>query len=155
MSDVSNFSIGLLSFNYDEKKDIFEFKRNIIIIPKNTKLPASKAIEVYPFKNSLKKEVFLKIGLTESKTSEINPAFANHVWYGKIILDSKHPLDLPVELICSYDVNGFMHLKIINPFTKNETAVTEIDIVKNSEDVIDLKLLGSKDYALLKNFLVE
>ena len=148
----TNFYNGLLIFDYDEEKDSFAIKKNEIIIPKNTKIPVSKTIKVYPFKNVAQNKVFLKIGITQSASNETDPDFVSVIWYGRIHLDSKHPLDQPLELIYSLDSNGMIHAKINNPLIKKEIT---IDLTKRKlEDAIDLELLETSE-TNIKDFIID
>ena len=101
--NTTRFYNGLLKIDYDEEKDSFSLNKNEIIIPQNTEIPVSKTIKIYPFKNAAQNKVFLKIGITQSMSNETDPSFVNHLWYGRIYLDPKHPLDQPLELIYSLD----------------------------------------------------
>ena len=80
-----------------------------------------------------------------------DPSFVNHLWYGRIYLDPKHPLDQPLELIYSLDDNGMIGAKINNPLIKKEIT---IDLTKRKlEDAIDLELLETSE-SKIEDFII-
>ena len=150
--NTTRFYNGLLKFDYDEEKDSFLLNKNEIIIPQNTEIPVSKTIKIYPFKNAAQNKVFLKIGITQSASNVTNPDFVNIIWYGRIHLDSKHPLDQPLDLTYSLDNNNMIHAKLNNPLIKKEIT---IDLTKQKiEDGIDLELLETSE-SKIEDFIID
>ena len=83
--------------------------RNETVIAKGTPIPCSVE-RIYS--TSIDNQSNVQFDVTQSVIEESNPDYVQTIWKGKYTLPPGYQTDLPIKVIFSLDINGFLGVKI-------------------------------------------
>lgn len=121
ISDVTSQCLGVVTVD----GDFNEKKRNTIIIPNNTKIPAKMSQTVYTVVDN---QTQVLVEVTEGNDPELE--------YVKIIGSSTitmpaYPKHSPIEVIYAYDADQTIYIEVIDKVTNKSLGTFEIERASN------------------------
>lgn len=130
ISDVNSHSLGILALAEDHDNRLV----NNIIIKRNTKLPAESCQQ---FDTMYDNQTEIKLQVVEGE--DLEPEYCTIV--GETILKMKpHPAGSPIQIVMQYDINGVIHVRVIDLVDNEDLGEMEISREANlTEDNIHSK----------------
>jgi len=137
VGDVANHSYGTITLSYNETLGKY-IDENVIIIKKNTPLPATMSDTFYTTHEG-QETVSVKITIGEDS----DPDFVDQVDKIGISLPSNRPEGQPIEVKYSYDENQIMHCEVkdINS-GKIEAKRIDLSIDSSKKNTLDAFLVN-------------
>ena len=121
VKDVTSQALGAILFKYNTDEKI-----NIIIIPRNSEVPAKHSRKVctrYDYQESSL--------VTVTQGDDEDPEFVTIVGKGVLDMPIKYPKDAPLEYIYKYDVDQIINVEVIDLTANISLGTFQIDRVAN------------------------
>ncbi len=124
VSDVTSQSLGVITVDMNDQSK----RRNTIIIPHNTRIPAKKSEVVFTVCDN---QTRVEISVTEGNDSEVEYVKV----IGSSVLDiPPYPKNSPIEVIYAYDADQTIYIEVIDKVSNNRLGTFEIDRTSNLSD---------------------
>ncbi len=134
VSEIATYNFGTLSMGYNTARGEEELQ-NTVIIPKGTKIPASRTHEFSTRHDNQEK---VNCSVTKSGQAETDPRFVSIIWEGSMEVPGGRPKGQPIEVTYAFDENGMMKCNFLDvasgtskdielDHSKNETPKSNID----------------------------